>query len=578
MTTTQYVGARYVPKFAEPDQWDGTRAYEPLTIVLYQGNSYTTRQYTPAGIDIANEEFWAETGNYNAQVELYREEVKELANVANSSVRKYSTVADMQSADLNINDIVITEQYNVKALTLWTVISEGTESFDTIKLSNGKYAKAILSEFVNPESIGAYGDGIHDDSEVFKFILSNNHSIKLSRKNYLLNQSITVRSNNIVGPDYSSNDLYYFNNTPAKLTLSNASLTVHGVFNLCGFSIDGNNTDNPIVVEGCNGGFIRNLSIHKSRKSAVLITSVDSEWVENLSFENVLITNCGASAYEFDLTGSGFANHIVFNKCELRECGVNEYGTFITANMHGNDQNQIIESLTAISCEVDLNTTRDIKGVIEVKNDTDNGRGIIEANFIGCTFEDATPHPNATLLYYYNNKKSTFYGWNVIGCSFFNISKEITYDASIMTGIPGNTYIAGDLNTEKIISTVDVQQAGHKVSKVVEYSDQTSVEVLLGQYLEGSWNDRVYSFRVLLFNTGLKCYYYATVVISNQFGSYETTVIDKKESDTNPYSNVSFSVDASNSILKISFHHDAYGAGVVDTTHVAVDFLNSLDF
>ena len=73
---TQYVGARYVPLFADPIEWDSTRAYEPLTIVLHQGNSYTTRQYTPAGIEITNEAFWAETGNYNAQVELYRQEVQ----------------------------------------------------------------------------------------------------------------------------------------------------------------------------------------------------------------------------------------------------------------------------------------------------------------------------------------------------------------------------------------------------------------------------------------------------------------------------------------------------------------------
>lgn len=83
---TQYIGARYVPMFADPIEWDNTRAYEPLIIVLYQGNSYTTRQYTPAGIEITNEEFWAETGNYNAQIEAYRNEVKEVkgANAANT--------------------------------------------------------------------------------------------------------------------------------------------------------------------------------------------------------------------------------------------------------------------------------------------------------------------------------------------------------------------------------------------------------------------------------------------------------------------------------------------------------------
>lgn len=72
----QYIGARYVPLFADPAEWDNTRTYEPLTIVLHQGNSYTSRQYVPIGIDINNNEYWALTGNYNAQVEAYRAETQ----------------------------------------------------------------------------------------------------------------------------------------------------------------------------------------------------------------------------------------------------------------------------------------------------------------------------------------------------------------------------------------------------------------------------------------------------------------------------------------------------------------------
>jgi hypothetical protein len=76
MATTQYIGARYVPVFADPIDWDNTKAYEPLTIVVHEGNSYTSRQYVPAGIDIANTSYWALTGNYNSQLEQYRSEVK----------------------------------------------------------------------------------------------------------------------------------------------------------------------------------------------------------------------------------------------------------------------------------------------------------------------------------------------------------------------------------------------------------------------------------------------------------------------------------------------------------------------
>lgn len=79
MSVREYIGARYVPVFAEPIQWDKVNTYDPLTIVLNEGNSYTSRQYVPAGIDISNEDFWALTGNYNAQIEQYRKEVGDIS-------------------------------------------------------------------------------------------------------------------------------------------------------------------------------------------------------------------------------------------------------------------------------------------------------------------------------------------------------------------------------------------------------------------------------------------------------------------------------------------------------------------
>ena len=76
MSVREYVGARYVPLFADPLDWDSTKTYEPLTVVYHQGNSYTSRQYVPAGVDISNTNMWALTGNYNAQIDAYRAEVQ----------------------------------------------------------------------------------------------------------------------------------------------------------------------------------------------------------------------------------------------------------------------------------------------------------------------------------------------------------------------------------------------------------------------------------------------------------------------------------------------------------------------
>ena len=94
MAVSQYIGARYVPLFAEPLQWDSTKTYEPLTIVYNEGNSYTSKQSVPAGIPINNEAYWALTGNYNAQIEQYRAEVKSYdgAIKANDAAIKAETV------------------------------------------------------------------------------------------------------------------------------------------------------------------------------------------------------------------------------------------------------------------------------------------------------------------------------------------------------------------------------------------------------------------------------------------------------------------------------------------------------
>lgn len=66
MATNRYIGARYVPIFA--GDWDNTQEYEPLTIVSYQGDSYTSRGYVPTGIAITNTQYWAKTGDFNQQV------------------------------------------------------------------------------------------------------------------------------------------------------------------------------------------------------------------------------------------------------------------------------------------------------------------------------------------------------------------------------------------------------------------------------------------------------------------------------------------------------------------------------
>ena len=110
MSVTQYIGARYVPLFADPLEWDSTREYEPLTIVIHQGASYTSRQAVPVGIDINNEAFWALTGNYNAQVEAYRREVREYDGRITANTEAIATEADRrETADAQLTSDIEAE-------------------------------------------------------------------------------------------------------------------------------------------------------------------------------------------------------------------------------------------------------------------------------------------------------------------------------------------------------------------------------------------------------------------------------------------------------------------------------------
>ena len=94
----QYIGARYVPKFAEPVTWNKALSYEAMTIVSYLGNSFTSKIPVPAGVDIGNDKYWVNTGNYNAQIEAYRQEVADVKK------RTYKTPDDYGAKGDGVTD------------------------------------------------------------------------------------------------------------------------------------------------------------------------------------------------------------------------------------------------------------------------------------------------------------------------------------------------------------------------------------------------------------------------------------------------------------------------------------------
>lgn len=94
MAVTQYIGSRYVPMFADPAEWSAENTYESLTIVLHEGNSYTSKQAVPKGVAISNEDYWVLTGNYNAQIEQYRRETARVAATIGDRFTEDDTISD----------------------------------------------------------------------------------------------------------------------------------------------------------------------------------------------------------------------------------------------------------------------------------------------------------------------------------------------------------------------------------------------------------------------------------------------------------------------------------------------------
>lgn len=84
MAVTQYIGARYIPLFYEASDhsntWEAGVVYEPLVIVTYLNQSYTSKIPVPASVGnpADNPDYWAMTGAYNAQVAQLSQDVDDL--------------------------------------------------------------------------------------------------------------------------------------------------------------------------------------------------------------------------------------------------------------------------------------------------------------------------------------------------------------------------------------------------------------------------------------------------------------------------------------------------------------------
>lgn len=174
--TRQYIGARYVPVFANPIEWDNLRSYEALTIVTYQGTSYTSKKNVPVGIDLDNKEYWVATGNYNAQVENYRREVSEIKKELDV-VNSYLSVEYFKGKNITIIGDSISD--NATYPPNWTVhftdkINKIGGSVNNISVNGSSFASWAqtnnIEKIPNDSDIYIIFLGVNDWQGQFPFI------------------------------------------------------------------------------------------------------------------------------------------------------------------------------------------------------------------------------------------------------------------------------------------------------------------------------------------------------------------------------------------------------------------------
>ena len=334
-----YIGARYVPKVV--GEWSADVAYEPLTVVLYQGTSYTSITYVPKGIIPSEDtkQYWALTGNYNAQVEAYRQEVKQLStrvdtfeNTVNEYTKKFNSLLPYIQRTYNtttdmLKDTTIIEGMFIKTLGYYT-INDGGESIyfitstqDETKFQlvvNNLYATLVNYGEIYVEQIGAYGNEINDDSAIINKALTLFPKVILNKK-YLCSVTIELTIDNQI---CELNGKLNYNGSNYAVHLSGSNIKLIGQGNITSqgngvLSIDGTSRKDEICI---------NQMLCLTPNSNIINISNDTGGIAGLYIHDIILqggsSDVGNNANGIHLLTSknGYINENEFSTITYRLC------------------------------------------------------------------------------------------------------------------------------------------------------------------------------------------------------------------------------------------------------------------
>lgn len=297
MANIQYIGARYVPKFYEGsngDNWDSGVSYEPLTVVQYLNESYTSKKPVPntIGNPAQNPNYWAHTGAYNAQVEQYRREVANMQELIGNE--ELETEADTITGAIN---------------EIFGNVGDGNinEYYDNITDAVNK-----LSVFVTPEMFGAVGDGENDDTDAVKAAIANGDIVYMAGTYKISDELVIDKPIKIVGKPFrrtqSGFETHYHivNSNPEINTVM--SLHSTGVI-LEDLLIECDGTTGIALSTGCYHCFFKNVEIYNSLDA----WNIARCW--NLMFTGCIVNNATRAGWRMTetVTSSEWSACVAYN-------------------------------------------------------------------------------------------------------------------------------------------------------------------------------------------------------------------------------------------------------------------------
>ena len=297
MAVLQYIGARYVPKFYEnPDDqsndWKAGQVYEPLTIVTYNNDSYTSKKEVQdtVGDPASNPDYWALTGQYNASIIAINNTIAQMQTEIDAKINLFYT-PDMFGTAINTDAEKVQMAFDALENTGGTILldREYLIDQDIIIRHHGNGSQELTPIYV----LGGKEGVFKIDGGIFKGSALRRGGVKFT--------NVTFR-----GTDYTSDKVFAGDDTLRRIWCQN-----------CKFEDFDTLTDNSNTEINANVWSFDGCTFHNFHTS--VFTVVTSAII--VRFLNCVLQQGDGDGFDFSNVSGGVTNF------DIRDCVITQYNS-----------------------------------------------------------------------------------------------------------------------------------------------------------------------------------------------------------------------------------------------------------